>query len=187
MAKADHEEYLQTLNGTASDRLDGDGEEEEDDDSAQVTEGERDAEDAALSAAITAALREKYRSEDPDGLIHVQSYRLFDRETSDGTPREETVYLAVCHAKYSMYGGPHETGHGLVPTAITFAVGEDGTYSVKEYRTPEDGAEYRSSIREIFPAAAAQEALRTEAYADTLLEYCRVMLTAYLERLGLNG
>ncbi len=145
-------------------------------------------EDAKLNAAISAVLREQYRSKDPDGLIHVQSYYLLADETteagSEGGFGERTVYLIVYHMIYRMGEKPEELEGGFVPAVITFSADKDGAYSLKVYWTPGEGANYESDIRARFPAAAAEEALRIERYADYLKKDNWNQLTEYLNRLN---
>ena len=58
-----------------------------------------------LNNAIAKVLNEKYRAEDPDGLIHIENYYLLANETASGTPlkgnfghmTKATVYLLVYH------------------------------------------------------------------------------------------
>ena len=138
--------------------------------------------DADIDAAIAAVLREKYRSEVPDGLIHMQSYRLLAENT--GRPDEVTVYLIVYHMTYSMmYGEPKEVAGGFVPAAVTFSVAADGAYTLKEYRTPEAGENYESDLLAIFPAAAAAQALQIEKYAAALKNDNLAQVTEYLNNL----
>ncbi|MBR5381730.1 MAG: hypothetical protein IK136_03820, partial [Oscillospiraceae bacterium] len=139
-------------------------------------------------AAIRAVLRDKYRSEAPDGRLHVQSYRLLAVETVSGTPKAgmtghvtiETVYLIVCHMKYRVNEKPEEVEDGIVPAAVTFSIDENGAYALKEYWTPGAGAAYKGDIQAKFPAAAADEALRIEQYAGALKEDAREQAAEYL-------
>ena len=56
-----------------------------------------------LNNAIAKVLKEKYRAEKPDGLVHIESYTLLANEVASGTPKvgstehaeEVTVYLIV--------------------------------------------------------------------------------------------
>ena len=132
--------------------------------------------------AIAAVLREKYRSEVPDGLLHLQSYRLLAEETDRGG--EVTVWLIVCHAVYRMSDGPEALECGFVPTAITFSPDGSGGHTVKAYWTPREGADHVSEVRAAFPAAAAEEALAAEKYARILLEDTREQAAEYLRHLG---
>ena len=140
---------------------------------------------ADRDAAIAAVLQEAYHSKDPDGLIHMESYCLLDGETAGGPAAgEETVYLIVYHMTYHVMNGmPEEAEGGFVPAAITFSVGEDGAYALKEYRTPREGDGYESDLRSVFPTAAAEEALHIGRYAEGLKADNRERAAEYLEQL----
>ncbi len=135
---------------------------------------------------IAAALRDIFRSEDPDGLVRLQSYRLLAQETTNEIPREETVYLIVCHATYWVSGEPAEIEGGIVPMAITFSVDGNGIYSLKDYWTPDAGADQEQEVRSVFPAAAAEAALNAEAYAEQLETDNWTRLDEYLDQLSRN-
>ncbi len=158
-----------------------------------VTSSQEDSTDApkpesALSEAIASAVRQKYRSEKPDGLIHVESYLLLANETASATPLKGntghldlwTVYLLVYHTKYSVSGEePKEVAGELVPTAITFSVDETGAYSLKEYWTPRTGANYEKDVRDKFPGESADSAMNKEKYAEQLKQESRRRIPEY--------
>ena len=136
--------------------------------------------DGALDAAIAAALNEQYRSDVPDGLLHIQSYVLLAKETAQDTT---TVYLIVYHTIYRMNEGPARLNGEFTPAAITFSVTKDGIYSMTAFWTPEDGADHERDIRAKFPGAAAEEALNIGKYAAALENDNRNQLAAYLDRI----
>ena len=134
---------------------------------------------SALNNAIAKVLNEKYSAKKPDGLIHVENYYLLSLETASGTPLKgnsghmkiTNVYLLVYHMKYSVNGGQLEEHEGdFVPTAITFSINENGEYTLKEYWTPKNGANYEKDVRSKFPGEAAENALNSEKYAEDLIK-----------------
>lgn len=139
---------------------------------------------------IAAALRENYRSVDPDGLLHLQSYHLLADETTGisapGTQDlyEETVYLIVYHAVFRMGDTPEEISGGAVPAMLTFSQDADGGFSLKEFWTPEDGADYEDELRARFPEAAADEALDPQKYTAALRDDVLQQAQDYLDRLA---
>ncbi len=147
-----------------------------------------------LEQAITKAILDHYASEKPDGLIHVESHVLLANEVVSGTPlfgqddhvKKETVYLLVLHLKYSAYGGVlEERGGSYVPTALTFSVSEDGSYTLEEYWEPRDGAYNADDVRGKFPGASADDALiRQQDYIDELNVQCYQKALAYMESIG---
>ena len=132
-----------------------------------------------LNNAIAKVLNEKYRAEDPDGLIHIENYYLLANETASGTPlkgnfghmTKATVYLLVYHMKYSFNGDRIEEYEGnFVPTAITFNVSESGEYTLEEYWTPRTGTNYEKDVRNKFPGDSADNALNSEKFAEDLIK-----------------
>lgn len=145
-----------------------------------------------LDVAIAKVLNDKYRAEKPDGLIHIETCYLLANETASGTPlngnsghmEKATVYLLVYHMKYSVNGGQLEEVEGdFVPTAITFAVSENGEYTLEEYWTPRTGANYEKDVRNKFPGASADDALDIEKYADALTKESWRQATEYLNKI----
>lgn len=143
-----------------------------------------------LEAAISTAILDHYKSDKPDGLIHVESHILLEQESVSGTPligtnnhvELKTVYLLVHHVKYSTYGGTLEAvGGSYIPVAITFKKSSSGEYICEEYWEPRDGSDYVKDIRNKFPGNSANEALNDQAYIEELkaetykkaLEYLR--------------
>ena len=132
-----------------------------------------------LNNAIAKVLNEKYRAEDPDGLIHIENYYLLANETASGTPLKgnfghmtrATVYLLVYHMKYSFNGDRIEEYEGnFVPTAITFNVSKSGEYTLEEYWTPRTGTNYEKDVRNKFPGDSADNALNSEKFAEDLIK-----------------
>lgn len=131
----------------------------------------------SLDTAIAAVLKDKYKSVMPDGLLHVENYRILAHALACGTPKlgqtnytgEETVYLMVYHAKYRVdHGAVQTVEDGFVPTAITFSTDENGEYTLTDYWAAENGAQYEDSIRARFPEMTVEDALNTEKYAEAL-------------------
>jgi len=130
-----------------------------------------------FDAAISAAILEHYRSDKPDGLIHVESHILLANEEMRGIPlfgaddraEKVTAYLLVYHVKYSTYGGTLEAmGGSYVPAAITFSIRNSGEYVLEEYWEPRDGSFYAEDIRHKFPGSAADDAQNAQAYIEEL-------------------
>ncbi|MBE6963358.1 MAG: hypothetical protein E7443_01985 [Ruminococcaceae bacterium] len=142
-----------------------------------------------LDIAISKAILDHYRSDVPDGLIHVESHVLLANEVISGTPQvgadnhtEKTmVYLLVHYVKYSTYGGTLEAvGGSYVPAAITFKIGGSGEYILEEYWEPRDGSYYTDDIRSKFPGASADDALNDQAYIEDLKAQTYNKALAYL-------
>ena len=148
-------------------------------------DNESDSQDEAISKAIL----DHYRSDKPDGLIHVESHVLLANEIVSGTPligannhmEKATFYLLVHQVKYSTYGGKLEAkGGSYVPTAITFKVSDSGEYVLEEYWEPRDGIYYAEDIRNKFPGTSADDALNDQAYIEELKAQTYSKALAYL-------
>ena len=133
-----------------------------------------------LFSEITDTLKEEFRSEEPDELIHAQGYSLLSYETADSVVQiqaenhfeELTAFLYVHQGVYQVIEDEYgertlvEVTEGTdTPAAITFIIGRNGEYSVKEFWTPGDD-DYEASIRERFPEEAAQAAIDSEKTAE---------------------
>ena len=90
-----------------------------------------------LNNAIAKVLNEKYRAEDPDGLIHIENYYLLANETASGTPlkgnfghmTKATVYLET-----GMLGSyrPESAIVKKSDSGAAFAVFRDSTYTLDD-------------------------------------------------------
>ncbi len=147
-----------------------------------------------LEQAVSKAILDHYASENPDGLIHVESHALLANESMSGTPLrgqknhiEKTVlYLLVRQMKYSTYDGKlEEEGGSYGPVAITFSIDETGAYTLEEYWEPRDGSYYTDDIRKKFPELVAKEAFdKHQAYSEELSDQCYQKALEVLETTG---
>ncbi len=144
-----------------------------------------------LEAAINAVLKDKYKSVMPDGLLHIENYRILAHQLACGTPKsgqtnytgEETVYLIVYHARYRFNYStdpPVLVDDGFVPTAITFSTDVNGEYTLTDYWTAENGDHYEDGIRAKFPEESVEDALNIEKYAEDLKAESRRQAAEYL-------
>lgn len=106
-----------------------------------------------LDQALSQAILE--RAVLDDSAFAVEAHHIFSSKTdSDG--QTVTVYLVAAAQRYVSTGQGIEPDGGFygVPTALTFSKGPDGTYALESYWEARDGALFRSSVRETFPAWA---------------------------------
>lgn len=144
-----------------------------------------------LDEAVFNVLNEKYRSDKPDGLLHIESYVMLGNELISGTPQKgndnnieiERVYLIVYHTKYSVGGKKfvEENVWNFVPTVITFSFDEKGNYSLNDYWTPENDKNYEENIKKHFPEGMWADVSNTEKYKEALIDNSRKQVDAYLE------
>ena len=92
---------------------------------------------------------------------------------------EVTVYALALYLGYGWEDGQWTDVQGSYsPVAVTFRKG-DG-YTLLEYWRPQDGTYYAPSIREKFPADAAELALDAQSYVNDLQAACRAQADAWL-------
>ncbi len=136
---------------------------------------------APLEEAISEAILNHYRETVPEGSFPTESHVLLANEIASGTPKigasnhmeKATVYLLVLQLNFKLYPDRVEEVSGsYIPTALTFSLGEDGSYSLEEYWEPRDGSNYSSDILKKFPGTSAQDALNGQLYTEELTEQC---------------
>ena len=135
---------------------------------APVPEEPQGAIDASLDEAIQTAVHQHYMPDLPDGLIHVESFRILAQQEMSGKPKVGesnhteivTAYLLVLHESFrpdSDSAQPQESvGGDYIPTALTFRLA-DGKYLPEEYWEPRDGGYYTDDIKSRFPEDAEQQ------------------------------
>lgn len=144
----------------------------------------------ALDKAISAAILEENASEhsvnyfccESHVILHTQAYEEAPMsEESQSTPMSEelqptqmvTAYIMALYQEYAVdeKGIREESGtHG--PLALTFEIGEDGNYALKEFWRPGDGSYYVADIKEKFPEAIVKYALDTQKYIMASKQAC---------------
>ena len=131
---------------------------------------------SSLEDAISKAILEHYASDEPDGLIYVESHVILGKDAVSGTPLHGsdkiedhiTYYIYMHHEKYSSYGGELKAVGGIAgPVAITFRSGPEGENILEEYWEARDGSYYAKDVRDKFPAEAAELAL-SQVYSKEL-------------------
>lgn len=161
---------------------------------------EKDHSEALLNRAIYDAIINCNRSEKTIGLYHCASFVLLDKEEISGTPVVGsndhvgviTVYGLALHQGFDIAdnGRLREVEGSHTAVAITFDV-KNGTYSLKEYWRPGDGAYYVPDLREKFPDAVEEDALDTQKYImsqkqncyDQAVRYCGIDTAAVVSGL----
>lgn len=112
-----------------------------------------------ISQAITQRNKGNYKS----GTFACENHEIFATEASGPADNNNietvTAYMWVDYAEFIKYGDSLvEIGGSSMPTALTFEC-LDGTYTLVEYWTSEDGTRYVDSIREKFPKNVVDEVL----------------------------
>lgn len=138
--------------------------------------------------AISAAILGHYGSDEPDGLIRVTSYKFFSNEMMSGTPTyqggdpimQETVYLTAYYAEYSVQNSELTlVTASCIPTAITFTIGEDGAYILKDYWAAPDGELHAAALYSKFPVWIVEDVFALD-YMEELIAECEQKAMAVL-------
>jgi hypothetical protein len=126
-----------------------------------------------LTLAISAAVQN--RPPETPGNICTESYIIFDRHFSSGTPlmgetehkNTVTVCLALMHAEYSLLADfPENVINHYIPTYITFDIDDQGNYTLSEYCD-----DYDKVIKK-FPNFAADKVSNYDKYIPILQDNC---------------
>lgn len=104
----------------------------------------------ALDACIVSTIRAEHHSDHTDGKYPAVAYTPFCvKERRDAT----TVYGVALYREYTRttQGDLKLWGVAHRPFVITAEQAEDGSYTATDCRWTQDGSNYRSSIRKMFP------------------------------------
>ncbi len=130
--------------------------------------------DSTKTYSLEAAIRQAILRENADrrggGECPTAAYTLL----ADGTgPTGGTVYCDVLYLDFALEDDRLAEKSGYSgPVALTFSIDGDGAYTLEEYWTPDDGEGYAASIREKFPADAADAVLDPDNDRTQLHQLC---------------
>lgn len=136
--------------------------------------------DKAVSAAILKENRDHYLD---DECIAEGHTILGTEEEGDRV----TAYTLAMFGGYQFQDGNlvKNSGSGAIPTVMTFKRGEDGTYSLTDYKTAQDGSLYTPSIKEMFPEEFWEICISpSDDDIEALTKQEREYASAYLKKLG---
>ena len=148
-----------------------------------------------LNSAISAAIRHHYAPNKPDGLIHLESFKILAQQEMSGTPKAGennhteivTVYLLVLHNSFRPDTNPGQpvvvVGGDYIPTALTFRLNDDA-YVLEEYWEPRAGGNYTKDIKAKFPEEAEQQVWKDEEILNALQQENQKKLRAVLQEQG---
>jgi len=98
-----------------------------------------------------------------------------------------TVYALTMYGEYGFENGIFTkiSGTGIIPVVIIFYKNQDGTYSLQEYKLPQDGGYYADSVKKMFPKNLHNRALNPpkedhENLKNQEMEYAK----EYLKRIN---
>lgn len=137
-----------------------------------------------LEEAVHQAILDYHAPQQPDGLFYCESHTILKtKEWTAAHPvtgderRFFNVYAVVWHAGYN--SAVRQVTGSHIPTALTFAEGEDGTYELLEFWLPRDGSYYADDIREKFPTLTAIAALDLQQYVEKHRADCDAQAAQY--------
>jgi len=130
-----------------------------------------------LEEAISQAILTENKNESSRYDIVVESHTTLKTETKDNSV---TVYAMVLVQQYTYTKNSiTEEGGSHMPASLTFAVNEDGSYTLREYWRPMDGSYYASSIADKFPSDIYEDALDTQKYIYEQIRACYKQVIEY--------
>ncbi|MEG2182953.1 MAG: M56 family metallopeptidase, partial [Oscillospiraceae bacterium] len=131
-----------------------------------------------LKAAIHKAIMEQNKNDYHPEDFACESNVILATEAKSSADNadkieEVSVYAMVLYKEYSFTAnGVTDAGGSNIPTAITFYVNSDGSYSLKEYWIPRDAPYYALDIKAKFPANTVEDALDTLKFAAKQQQSC---------------
>jgi len=148
-----------------------------------------------LDAAISDAIHARYKSDLPDGLIHVESHKILLNGIACGVSKEgeeelaineNILYLIVMYKTYAAYDGTlTEVESRVIPTYLRISQKGKGPYALEEYWEPRDGSLFHEDIYEKFPKETADQAINGQKdYIVQLDAECRSKALVIMNRGG---
>ncbi len=134
-----------------------------------------------LENSLTKAIMDFNKLDYTNSIFKTEDHIILGDENRENSV---TVYAMVLYQEYGYEAGEiKDIAGNHVPAAITFEIGKDGVYMLKEYWIPKDGSYYLPSIREKFPATIAKNAIDTQQYIKQQQDACDQKLQEFLQKL----
>ena len=97
-----------------------------------------------------------------------------------------TVYALISESKYGFQNGIFTPmgGSGAIPAVFTLVKNDAGEYACAKYELPRDGAEYMTSLEELFPKSLWGKVKGADQYYESLMQQKEAYAKAYLEQIG---
>lgn len=120
-----------------------------------------------------------YKSGEAQG----EGHKILKTQEKNG---HTVVYMIESYGQYGFENGifTKVSGSGAIPTVMTFSKNSKSEYMLEDYKIPQDGSGYVSSIRKMFPLLLQKEALNANKYYDELLRQETVYAKAYLKSIN---
>lgn len=134
--------------------------------------------EAAIQEAIMEHNGDFYENPDPEEYDFA-CCSFVNLETESPAPAIGSEALRVTYYGWAYYAeyqfsetGIEEVGGSHIPVALTFALEEDGAYTLEEYWEPSDGDGYEPDIRGKFPPSVVEDALDSQKFVEQQIRNC---------------
>lgn len=130
-----------------------------------------------ISEEIIEYNRGKYLSGEYVCEANAELSTQITKKDKSGNIKEITAYLVAMYQEYSLENGQIvEKGGSIIPVALTFAVSDDGGYSLTEYWEPGMGRGYITNLKAKFPKGVDYD---TQTYVESLNRICQHKASEY--------
>ena len=133
--------------------------------------------DAAISDAILTHNNDKF----PDGMLVTESHIFLADDPAENN-QERTVLVYYLNLQFNVdYGHPEEHKGIFEYAFITFTVGENGEYILRDYKEPRLSSDYDQELFAKYAPVIEAAAEHEEEYAMQLLTSCWKIAVEYVE------
>lgn len=139
--------------------------------------------DASLSAAVGKAVKNFGENSYSKGEFASEGHEILDVEEKNNVVK---VYTISSFGYFGFQNGIFTiiSGSGAIPTVITFSR-NNNSYSLKEYKEPEDGSGYSESIKKMFPKKLWDKVLsKDDSVSSKLSTQQEAQAEQYLKSIG---
>ncbi len=140
--------------------------------------------DAELEKAISEAIISDNKGTYESGEFDAEGHIILGIERKD--EKKVTVYVLMSYSSYGFENGDFVSfgGCGSVPAVFTFDEA-DGKYSLSQVKYAEDGGNYITSVRKMFPEKIAIRVVSNNSGdSNELTSQCVSQAEKYLESIG---
>jgi len=152
--------------------------------SASAVDGNRDVvakPDSKLDAAISNAILSHNSDKFPDGMLVTESHIFLADDTAENS-QERTVLVYYLNLQFNVDDTTPEEHKGIFEYAfITFDIGENGEYILKDYNEPRLSSNYDQELFAKYAPVIEAAAEHEEEYATQLLTSCWKIAAEYVE------
>ena len=141
--------------------------------------------DKALDEAVSQMILDRCSDHGPY-FCKTEGHKIFGY-SEDGN--EITVYGYMSYSTMNFMNGylsSYNGSGGGNPFVAVFSRNDDGTYTLKDYQSPQDGMGYGDSVRKLFPAEFQRLAIYNDSYKDEITEQKNAYARAALKKAGLD-